>query len=143
MTLHLIKLSVGTEDLKGLGRWQAQRRKKYGRVFHRTRMMPKRAEEILDGGSIYWVIKGVVRARQQMIGIERVADEAGRPATLLVHHSKLVRTWPQVWRAFQGWRYLVPEDAPLDLDVALAGAGGDVGEMPSEMLVELRELGLL
>lgn len=139
MTLHLIKLSVGSESVATLRRWQSERLAQTGRLFHRTRMMPRRREELLDGGSIYWVIKGVVRARQRLTGIERAGDEHGRACTLLLLDPDLVRTVPRAHRAFQGWRYLAAEDAPPDLDKAAPGAG----DMPHEMAAELRALGLL
>lgn len=137
--LHLIKLSVGTEDVDDLARWQAHRRKQTGRVFHRTRMMPRRREELVNGGSIYWVIKGVVRARQRLLDIEAAVDEEGRRCTLLILEPKLVRTVPRAHRAFQGWRYLEPEDAPPDLDDATAG----LEDMPPDLAAALQELGLL
>lgn len=139
MTLHLIKLSVGTEDVEDLRRWQALRLKQTGRVFHRTRMMPRRREELLAGGSIYWVIKGFVQARQRLTAIERAVDEDGRPCTLLILDRRLVRTVPRAHRAFQGWRYLSAEDAPPDLDEA----AGDLADMPPELAAELHALGLL
>ena len=105
--------------------------------------MPRRADELLDGGSIYWVIKGLVQARQPLLAIERVVDEAGRPDTKLTLDPDLVRTWPQPCRAFQGWRYLEPAEAPRDLDEARRGKAGNLSEMPAEMLAELRDLGLL
>ena len=137
--LHLIKLSVGTEDVEGLGRWQARRLRLSGRVFHQTRMMPRRAAELLAGGSIYWVIKGLVQARQRLTAIEPVADGAGRRSTLLVLDPELVRTVPIRHRAFQGWRYLKPEAAPADLGSGLAEAP----DMPAQMVADLRSLGLL
>lgn len=137
--LHLIKLSVGTEDIEDLERWQAGRLKRAGRVFHRTRMMPRRGEELLAGGSIYWIIKGKTCVRQRLIGLERDVDEEGRPYTLLLLDPWLVRTVPRAHRPFQGWRYLLPEDAPPDLRAS--GATDD--EMPPEMLEELRSLGIL
>ncbi|MEE8189858.1 MAG: DUF1489 domain-containing protein [Kiloniellales bacterium] len=139
MTQHLIKLSVGSESVETLARWQAERRKRLGRVFHMTRMMPRRRAELLAGGSIYWVIRGRVRARQRLIGIERGANEAGEPRTLLFLDRKLVRTLPWPHRPFQGWRYLLPEDAPPDLDDLPAGAR----DLPPDMAAELLELGLL
>ena len=145
--LHLIKLSVGSDSIETLRGWQAERRRRFGRLFHRTRMMPRRAEELLgddkaSAGSIYWVIKGLVRCRQRLLGIEAVADEQGR-ATHLLLDPELVSVWPTAWRAFQGWRYLQPEQAPPDLESALGHVEGEVDEMPPEMLVELRQLGLL
>lgn len=137
--LHLIKLSVGTEDIEDLEQWQAGRLKRAGRVFHRTRMMPRRGEELLDGGSIYWIIKGKTCVRQRLIGLERDVDEEGRPYTLLLLDPWLVRTVPRAHRPFQGWRYLLPEDAPPDL----RASGGEDDDMPPEMLEELRSLGIL
>ena len=140
MTLHLIKLSVGTEDVDDLRHWQARRLKQIGRVFHRTRMMPRRRKQLLaGGGSIYWVIKGAIRARQRLTGVEPAVDEEGRPCTLLLLDPELVRTAPRPHRAFQGWRYYAAEDAPPDLEDLPTG----VGNMPPELVAELHELGLL
>ncbi len=139
MTLHLIKLSVGSESVASLARWQAGRLARTGRLFHKTRMMPRRGEELLDGGSIYWVIRGIVRARQRLVGLECEPDEAGRPYTLLLHDPELVRTLPRRHRPFQGWRYLLPQDAPPDLRDLPQG----IVDLPPEMAAELCELGLL
>lgn len=139
MSLHLIKLSVGTEDVDDLRRWQKLRLRETGRLFHRTRMMPRRRAELLAGGSIYWVIKGLIQARQRLTGIEPALDASGRPCTLLLLDPRLVRTVPRAHRAFQGWRYLDPEDAPADLRDTAEGAAG----LPPKLLAELRALGLL
>lgn len=139
MTLHMIKLSAGCDAVETLEAWQAERRARFGRVFHRTRMMPRRREELLSGGSIYWVIRGLIQVRQEFVGIEPFVDEAGDRATLLLLDPELRRTSPTPRRAFQGWRYLPAADAPPDLDSAAAGQP----EMPVEMLAELRTLGLL
>ena len=137
--LHLIKLSVGTEDIEDLAAWQARRVAQFGRAFHRTRMTPRRKEELLNGGSIYWIIKGYVRARQRLLDIEAAVDENGRPCNLLILNTELVRTVPRAHRAFQGWRYLAPEDAAPDLD----SVPGSLAEMSPEMAAELHELGLI
>ena len=139
MTLHLIKLSVGAEDVEDLARWQAGRKKETGRVFHATRMMPRRREELLAGGSFYWVIKGLVACRQRLTEIERTTYSDGSLATLLLLDPDLVRVMPTPHRPFQGWRYLAPEEAPPDLE----GEGGGAGEMPPALLAELRQLGLI
>ena len=140
MTLHMIKLSVGTESLEDLSAWHAERLKRSGRLWHRTRMMPKRGDEIVEGGgSIYWVIKGVVLGRQRILGFERVIDSEGRPETLILLDKDLVAVEPRPHRPFQGWRYLKAEAAPRDL-----GEGGkDLADMPAERVAELRALGLL
>jgi len=137
MTLHLIKLCVGVAEIDQLAHWQARRWKEFGQVFHITRMMPRRADELLDGGSLYWVIKGQVLVRQRFVGIERFRDDEGVRRCRLVLDRELVATRPQPRRAFQGWRYLEARDAPRDL--AQGGADG----LPPEMQVELAELGLL
>ncbi|WP_142850182.1 DUF1489 family protein [Telmatospirillum sp. J64-1] len=135
--IHLVKLAVGIEDVGHLRRIQSQRLKDHGMVFHRTRMIPRRAEELCAGGSIYWVVKGSIVARQKVLAVHEDKEDDGRPFCLLELDAELVETMPQPKRPFQGWRYLKPEDAPADM------AGGDIAEMPPEMLRELKELGLL
>jgi len=145
MTLHLIKLCVGVSEIPELARWQRERvatQKKKGIkkpvLRHLTRNTPKRAEEILDGGSLYWVIKGVVRVRQRIIGIGPAPDAGEEPRCELRLDRRLVRVVPRPCRAFQGWRYLEPADAPPDLD-----ANDPMAKMPPRMIEELRSLGLL
>ncbi|MCG8596265.1 MAG: DUF1489 domain-containing protein [Kiloniellales bacterium] len=139
MALNLIKLAVGAEDLESVARFQARRRRELGRLLHFTRMMPRRRDELLDGGSIYWVIRGLVRARQRILGIEAATDREGRAMTALVLDPELIRTEPRSQRAFQGWRYLTAEQAPRDLGQAVDG----LEEMPPDMIAELRALGLI
>lgn len=144
MTVHLIKLSVGIENIDHLTRVQEGRLRqaadegREGRLFHRTRHMPRRSEELLDGGSIYWIIKGRTRARQRLIGFESDVDEEGRKFCRLMLEPGLVPTDPWPHRPFQGWRYLEAKDAPPD---RARGRADD--EMPEEMIEELRDLGLL
>lgn len=147
MTLHIIKLCVGAESIDDLAVWQTDRRKLHRQLYgsdaiwHRTRMTPKRQAEVLDGGSIYWVIKGLLQVRQRITGFEEGKREDGTPCCLIVLDHKLVPVRPVPRKAFQGWRYLPDEDAPEDLD-RVAG-GGDVSRMPLEMRRELAELGLI
>lgn len=144
MTLHLIKLSVGVEDIDHLARLQEKRLRDSARqggppeLKHITRNAPRRAAKILDGGSIYWVIKGFIRARQPVIEIRPVERDDGRAACALVLQPGLVRTELRNFRPFQGWRYLEAENAPPD---APPGYKGE--DAPEEMMVELKELGLL
>jgi hypothetical protein len=145
MALHIVKLCVGVDEVDELAAWQkqraAQRRaagEKHG-VVHRTRMMPKRVDELLDGGSLYWVIKGVVRVRQGLRAVEQGTMDDGTSCALLALDRQLVRTMPKPMRPFQGWRYLAAGDAPADL----GEAGGDIARMPAAMVEELRSLGLL
>lgn len=146
--LHLIKLSVGSESVETLADWQARRLQQEGRLWHATRMTPRRREELLDPaapGSIYWVIGGLIQARQQLLGIESDLDREGRKRCLLLLDPKLVRVEPQPMRPFQGWRYLAPEKAPADLKSRGGGLaeGGPEEGMPPKLLADLRSLGIL
>ncbi len=145
MTLHLIKLCVGIESIAHLCERQAARMaaqkaaRRKRELFHRTRQMPRRRDKLLDGGSIYWVIKGVVQVRQRLLDLRAVTGDDGVPRCDLVLDPELVPTRPQPRRAFQGWRYLEPDDAPADLELR----GTDVEKLPPEMRAALIELGLL
>lgn len=143
MTLHLIKLSVGTENMADLAAWQKARLKdmkakgKTPELIHVTRQMPKRADELLDGGSIYWVINGWVVARQKLVELREMKVK-GVPHCGLVLGKKLVPVEPRQRRAFQGWRYLDAKDAPKD-----AGAAARGNDLPLALRQELAMLGLL
>jgi hypothetical protein len=145
MPLHLIKLSVGTVSVADLEDWiklKLKERKRKGQKperVHTTRMVPKRAEELLDGGSIYWVIKGQIMCRERILAITPFTDKDGIHRCKLVLDPKCVPVEPRPRAAFQGWRYLEDKDAPRDLSKAAPGAA----LMPEEMRRELRELGLL
>jgi len=139
MALHLIKLAVGVEDVGHLRLVQKERRRERGRSVFYTRHMPRRREEILDGGSIYWVIKGYVRARERILEFIPVVEDDGERYTLVRYAPKVIETVWQPKRPFQGWRYLLPKDAPLDRPPK---AGRD-DHLPQAMAEELRLLGLL
>lgn len=145
MPLHLIKLSVGAESIKDLRGWIAERVKQAKakglppRHIHVTRMTPKRDAEILDGGSIYWVIKGEIAAREKILAIEPFRDRDGIGRCRLVMEPKLIPVSPRPMRAFQGWRYFDVKSAPPDLGKSAAS----VAAMPEPMRRELRDLGLL
>jgi hypothetical protein len=145
MPLHLIKLAVGCDSVRELKALVAERaraarlKKLPQRHVHITRMTPKREEELLDGGSLYWVIRGEIAAREKLIGIEPFRDKEGINRCRLVMQPKVVAVMPRPMRAFQGWRYLTDKDAPPDI----VAAGKGVAEMPEQLRRELRELGLL
>ncbi|TCL73645.1 DUF1489 family protein [Rhizobium sp. BK251] len=145
MALHLIKLCVGADSLEDLQDWVSSRSLSAiaaglePHTTHTTRMVPKRVEELLDGGSLYWVIKGQVQARQKLLDIRTFTDGEGIGRCDLVLGPEVIETASQPRRAFQGWRYLTEDDAPRDL----LSLGNGVGEMPSELRRELSELGLL
>ena len=131
MPLHIVKLCVGADSVADLADWQKHHDPVCG-----TRMWPKRKEEVLAGGSLYWVIKGVVCVRQTIIGIDHVTDNHGPRCGLYLDRA-LVRTAPQPRRAFQGWRYLEANDAPNDLDARTDG------DLPDELRLQLAEIGVL
>ena len=142
MTVHLIKLCVGVDSVEELATWQAGRLKELKKkkrplvLMHVTRMTPKRAEELLDGGSLYWVIKGHIAVRQKLVALKPVTKN-GIPHCGLVYEPKLVPTLRRFHRPFQGWRYLDPKDVPPD-------ARGLKGKnLPEALAIELAELGLL
>ena len=145
MPLHLIKLAVGCESVKDLKGRVAERMataKQKGlpqHHIHITRMVPKRGDEIIAGGSLYWVIRGEIAAREKIIAIEPFRDSDGIGRCRLVMQPKVIAVSPRPMRAFQGWRYFTPDAAPPDLGKAAAS----VAAMPEPMRRELRDLGLL
>jgi hypothetical protein len=145
MPLHLIKLCVGAQTIGDLEAFVAERilaRRQRGEPelsWHITRIAPKRSAELLDGGSLYWVIKGRVAARQSLAGIETFVDTDGIGRCRLELEPRVVAVAPRPCRAFQGWRYLTEADRPPDL-----GLGHDHGaDMPEDLRRTLCELGLL
>ncbi len=146
MTLNLIKLCVGAHSIEDLERWQqgrlalARASRQPERLVHTTYQSPKRQTELLDGGSLYWVIKGVIQVRQKLIGFDEGTKEDGRRCCLLVLDPELIPVRPTKRRAFQGWRYLTGEDTPKDLGSAL---GEGAAEMPAQMRKDLADLGLI
>ena len=145
MALHLIKLCVGCDSVRELEGWIKQklkdkrRRGEKAEHIHRTRMVPKRADELTDGGSLFWVIRGEVMCRQRIRAVRPFRDKDGIGRCGLVLEPKVVLVTPRPYRAFQGWRYLASADAPADLDRAAPGAAA----MPEKLRRELRELGLM
>jgi hypothetical protein len=146
MPIHLIKLCVGCDSIKDLKGWVAERikaAKKKGQPpyhIHITRMTPKRIEEVLAGGSLYWVIRGEIAAREKLIAIEPFRDRDGIGRCRLVMQPKVIAVSPRPMRAFQGWRYFEATSAPPDLT---RSAASGVAAMPEPMRRELRDLGLL
>lgn len=137
MTLHLIKLCVGAESVEDLQEWVDRRMRMHGEQVHTTRMVPKRAAEIVGDGSLYWVIKGAILCRQRLLGVRPFTDADGISRCDLLLEPLVVRVQPRRRGPFQGWRYLEAKDAPPDL-----GTGATKG-LPPELASELAELGLL
>ena len=136
MPLNLLKLAVGINDIEQLCRIRQARAAERGGNWIYTRNHPRRAQEVLAGGSIYWVIGGQIRVRQLITGLRGERDDTGRRYCRIEVDERLVPTFPRAWRPFQGWRYLTSPDAPPDRPVS--------AEVPSErMLAELQALGLI
>ncbi|MGE0828247.1 MAG: DUF1489 family protein [Hyphomonadaceae bacterium] len=134
MTLHIIKLCVGADSVEDLAAFQKGQIKKRGRPVCGTRMWPKREAEVVKAGSLFWVIKGMVLVRQRIVEVAEVRDDHGLRCGLWLD-AKLVRVSPQPRRAFQGWRYLEPKDAPPDLTKRAASS------LPEDLQRKLVELG--
>jgi hypothetical protein len=145
MPLHLIKLCVGAYSVRDLEDWikkKLKAKRKNGEKpehIHRTRMVPKRAGDLTDGGSLYWVIRGEVMCRQRIRDVRPFRDKDGIGRCGIVLDPKPVLVQPRPYRAFQGWRYLAVADAPPDLEKVAKGAAA----MPETLRRELRELGLM
>jgi hypothetical protein len=145
MPLHLIKLCVGCDSVADLEDWikqklkEKKRRGQKAEHIHTTRMMPKRAAELTQGGSLFWVIRGQITCRERILAIRPFTDKDGIGRCRVVLDGKLVLVEPRPRSAFQGWRYLEAKEAPRDLARVAPGAA----KMPEQMRRELRELGLL
>ncbi|WBO61224.1 MULTISPECIES: DUF1489 family protein [unclassified Acidocella] len=132
-------MAAGAKDVSHLAAWQKKTAAEMPPLRHFTRHMPKRRDEILDGGSLYWVVNGVIMVRQLVLDILSDTEADGSACAALVLHPELIRVEGRAMRAFQGWRYLDPKDAPADL--AAMGKGAE--EMPDSMRRALAALALL
>ena len=141
MALHLIKLSVGTVSVAELAAWHASDRAKGpdGHPRHVTRMWPRRAGELLDGGAIYWVIQGLVQCRQRILRLDEVTGGDGIRRCAIVLDTPLIRTTTARKRPFQGWRYLAEADAPPDL----APSRQAEDSLPPELSTALADIGVI
>ncbi len=140
-TVNLIKLSVGTESVEDLAVWQETKRAQApdGLPRHVTRMWPKREAEVVNGGSIFWVIKGAVQCRQKINRLDEYIGSDGIRRCAIVLESELIRTHTSLKRPFQGWRYLAVTDAPPDLPEGRA----EEEALPLELNQALAEIGVL
>lgn len=138
--LHLIKLCVGVEHPKELTAWQARRRRETGasHAFHVTRMFPRRADDLLAGGSLYWIMKGMIRARQRILALEPRDGDDGITRCAIILDPDVIKVSLTPRRAFQGWRYLDPAQAPDDL---APGTDTDC-QLPDGLQQELARLGV-
>ncbi len=139
--MHLLKLSVGTESVDGLAEWHKTKRAQGpdGLPRHVTRMWPKREAEILEGGSIFWVIQGFIRCRQRVLRFDEVIGSDGIRRCAFVLAPELIRTTSVKRRPFQGWRYLDPGDAPADLPRTRLSDD----TLPDDLSAALADIGVL
>lgn len=138
--INLLKLSVGSISVEDHADWQISQRPHWppGQAIHVTRMWPKREAEVLEGGSLYWVIKGLILCRQKVLDLKEVNLGDGIPRCALILDAEITRTEAAPRRAFQGWRYLDVKDSPRDL--ARGRAGDD--SLPEPLALALSEIGL-
>lgn len=138
--VHLLKLCVGADSIDDLIDWQHSQRHRWpnGCAVHVTRMWPKREAEVLNGGSLYWVIKGVILCRQRIVSLEQVTGEDGISRCAIHLDQEVVRTDAAPRRPFQGWRYLDAGDAPRDLPKGRAGEEA----LPPGLAEAMAEFGL-
>jgi hypothetical protein len=144
MTLHLLRLAVGADSLDSMRAWRRDHVIEWqGKqvVPTYTKRAPTRASALLDGGCIYWVVKGFILCRQPFLGFDDIRDEQGALWRRMLMAPDLIETVPTPRRPFQGWRYLTAEAAPPDLD-AVAPAQGSRTSLPAALRAELRALGL-
>ena len=144
MTIHLLRMAARVESVAKLKQLQAERlvqsaAKNKSELYTYTRNIPKRMDELIDDGSIYWVIKKYIKVRQRILGIERHTNEEGRAYCAIQIDPELKQVVARRQKAFQGWRYLKPEDIPVDLHPSQS----KVANLPSALADELRELGLI
>jgi len=146
MPLNLLKMAVGIDDVAHLAEVQQRRLEQAEQdrgvreLRHVTRHMPRRSAEILEGGSIYWIVKGLIPVRQRILRLDRVVGEDGKSRCGIILDPEMIHVRPRRHRPMQGWRYLEAGDAPPD---GAAPTDADLSAMPAEMAAELRELGLL
>jgi hypothetical protein len=139
--LHLTKLAVGVRDIEHLRELQTERAQHSPPLRHRTRMFPRRREEVIDGGSMYWVINGSMLVRQRILDIVEDQRNDGTACAGLLLDPKLVPLAGRPTKPFQGWRYLRPMEAPADLPRARRARGEEA--LPPALRQELRTLCLL
>ena len=150
MSLHIRKLCVGAVSIEDLERWQKSRLAAGAELYHRTRTWPRRHQEIVGApdleeanapsiaGSLYWIIKGEMSCRQEILRFESEAheDPDERPYCRIYLKPGLIRTEPWPHRPFQGWRYLIQAEAPPDLSES-----AENDDLPAALAAELRALG--
>ncbi|MCX8508743.1 MAG: DUF1489 domain-containing protein [Rhodobacteraceae bacterium] len=138
--VNLVKLCVGADTVEDLLDWHRTNPSPFptGERRHTTRMWPKREAEILAGGSLYWVIKGVILCRQRILRLDEVTGTDDILRCGIILDPEVIRTMAAPRRPFQGWRYLPGEDSPRDLPQGRAADSA----LPEPLALALAEIGL-
>lgn len=134
MALHLMKLCIGVRNMDDMKAWQSRQMQQVKHPYHRTLNIPKRADELLDGGSLYWVVGNKFLVRQKFIDIKQGINADGKSFCEMILDKNLVPLIPQSKSPFHGWRYLAAENAPLDLETGLSKIG-----IPARLEFRLKE----
>ena len=142
MTIHIVKLAVGVEDVDHLQQLQTKRCADNGILTHSTRNSPRKSDELINGGSIYWVIKKFIRVRQKIVNFEKSINSKGLPVCHFILDRSLIKTELKVFKPFQGWRYLRDDQKPQDIDV-VQSYNSKSEKLPLKLEVELKYLGLI
>ncbi|CAI3959294.1 DUF1489 domain [Commensalibacter communis] len=138
--LHIMKVAVGVTDIEELQQINLRlANDNNGYPYTLTRFPPKQVEDILQGGSLYRVIKGSLCCRQLIKDFIPSKRDNGNPCIQILLEPEIIRTQSIAMRPFQGWRYLKPQDAPIDLSIN----GAQLLDIPIKLRKELEELALL
>ena len=139
--INIVKICVGAKFVEELWFWQQEKLSKNSNanIVHVTRMRPRRENELLNGGSIYWVFKGYILARQRILSLDEVRTSDGVMKCSLVLDPDIYLTYPVKKRPFQGWRYLKEEDSPKDFEKFIPGNES----FPKDLKLALSELGIV
>ncbi len=141
LKVNIVKICVGAKGVEDLWLWQKEKLSSSinSSIVHITRMRPKREKELLNGGSIYWVFKGYILARQRILSLSEIKSKDGLVRCGLVLDPEINLTYPVKKRPFQGWRYLKDEDAPKDFETFVPGTES----IPKDLKLALSELGIV
>ena len=145
MYANFLRTGVGVESIEHLYEIQhGHRQIKFNGENHAylfTRRTPTRANDLINGGSVYWIIKRQICARQTIADIQTLKDEDDKPFCHVIMNQQIYLTQPVAHKHIQGWRYLSPEKAPKDIGLFTPNNRPD--DIPPELAAELAEAGLL
>lgn len=138
MTYNLKKIAVGIDSIDRLHIRQQMIKSSYGKIIHTTRNMPKQKDDLIDNGSMFWIIKRNILVRQKILNIETVIRDDGSKGCEIELDEDLIKVIPTPMKPFQGWRYYMASDIPPDLNVSNI----ESEDLPENINSELIKLGL-